>query len=148
LKMSTDETAYLTRLVQMHMRPAYLAHDYPPGPRAIYRYFRDAQGTGPDAVLLSLADHMAVRAPHPQPEQSQRRLNTSRLLLDSYCRQRAERVNPEPLIGGTRMMAEFGLRPGPQIGALLEGLREAQAAGEVADVNEALAWLTKHVVVE
>ena len=45
-------------------------------------------------------------------------------------------------------MAEFDLRPGPQIGALLEGLREAQAAGEVADVNEALAWVTQHVVVE
>ena len=63
LKMSADETAYLTRLVQMHMRPGDLAHDYPPGPRAIYRYFRDAQRTGPDVVLLSLADQMAVRAP-------------------------------------------------------------------------------------
>ena len=148
LKMSTDETAYLSRLVQMHMRPAYLAHDYPIGRRAIYRYFRDAQGVGLDALLLSLADHMAVRAPHPDRAQWRRRLDTMRVLLESYYRERSERVDPAPLIDGDRLMAEFGLRPGPQIGVLLEGLREAQAAGEVTDADDALAWLTQHVVVE
>jgi hypothetical protein len=148
LKMSADETAYLSRLVQMHMRPAYLAHDYPIGRRAIYRYFRDAQGVGLDALLLSLADHMAVRAPHPDRAQWRRRLDTMRVLLESYYRQRSERVDPAPLIDGDRLMAEFGLRPGPQIGVLLEGLREAQAAGEVTDADDALAWLTQHVVVE
>jgi hypothetical protein len=148
LRMSADETAYLTRLVRMHMRPAYLAHDFPPSPRAVYRYFRDAQGTGPDALLLSLADHMAVHAPQPQPELWQRRLDTLSLVLDSYYRRRSELVDPEPFIDGDRLMTEFGLRPGPQIGVLLEGLREAQAAGEVTDAQEALAWLTQHVVAE
>jgi predicted transcriptional regulator len=42
-------------------------------------------------------------------------------------------------------MAAFGLKPGPQIGQLIDGLREAQAAGEVTTENEALAWLTEHV---
>jgi tRNA nucleotidyltransferase/poly(A) polymerase len=148
LKMSSDETAYLYRLVQMHMRPAYLAHDFPASPRAVYRYFRDAQGAGPDALLLSLADHMAVRAPQPDPVQWQRRLDTVRLMLYDFFHQRAERIEPAPLIDGDRIMAEFGLRPGPQIGVLLEGLREAQAAREVTDVSEALAWLTRHVVME
>ena len=71
-----------------------------------------------------------------------------RVLLESYYRERSERVDPAPLIDGDRLMAEFGLRPGPQIGVLLEGLREAQAAGEVTDADDALAWLTQHVVVE
>jgi tRNA nucleotidyltransferase/poly(A) polymerase len=148
LKMSAAESAYLSRLVQMHMRPAYLAHDYPASWRAIYRYFRDAHGTGLDALLLSLADHMAVSAPHPQPAQWQRRLHTFRLLLDSYCNRHEKRVDPAPLVDGEHLMATFGLRPGPQVGALLEGLREAQAAGEVRDLEDALAWLTQHVVAE
>jgi poly(A) polymerase len=42
-------------------------------------------------------------------------------------------------------MAEFGLRPGPQVGALLEGLREAQAAGEVQTPDDARAWLVLNV---
>jgi hypothetical protein len=36
-------------------------------------------------------------------------------------------------------MAYFKLAPGPQIGALLEQLREAQAAGEIATPEEGLA---------
>jgi hypothetical protein len=37
-------------------------------------------------------------------------------------------------------MEAFSLKPGPRIGRLLEALREAQAAGEVATREEALAW--------
>lgn len=38
-------------------------------------------------------------------------------------------------------MSEFGLPEGPRIGSLLESLREAQAAGEVADREQALAFV-------
>jgi hypothetical protein len=37
-------------------------------------------------------------------------------------------------------MKHFGLKPGPQVGLLLEAIREAQAAGEVSDLKEALAF--------
>jgi tRNA nucleotidyltransferase/poly(A) polymerase len=145
LKMSADESAYLAQVVRMHMRPGLLSHDYPPTTRSIYRYFKDAQGTGADTVLLSMADHMAVRAPQPDPDSWARRLGTARLMLESYFRHRAERIEPAPLFDGRRIMAAFGLKPGPQIGQLIDGLREAQAAGEVTTENEALAWLTEHV---
>lgn len=36
-------------------------------------------------------------------------------------------------------MQELGLAAGPQIGLLLEAIREAQAAGEVTDRESALA---------
>jgi len=35
-------------------------------------------------------------------------------------------------------MSEFGLEPGPEIGRLLDAVREAQAAGEVANRDDAL----------
>ena len=37
-------------------------------------------------------------------------------------------------------MQALGLRGGPVIGQLLEGIREAQAVGELASPEEALAW--------
>jgi hypothetical protein len=49
------------------------------------------------------------------------------------------------LVDGQRIMSTFGLAPGPQIGALLKGLREAQAAGEVTNSDEALVWLAQRV---
>jgi len=145
LRMSADEIGYISRLVSLHMRPGYLSHTYPPSRRAVYRFFREVAGAGPDCVLLSLADYAAIRAGNTGLEPWERRLETAGLLLSTYFRERAERVDPPPLIDGRRIMSTFGLAPGPQIGALLEGLREAQAAGEVANFEEALAWLAPRV---
>jgi tRNA nucleotidyltransferase/poly(A) polymerase len=145
LRMSAHEIGYISRLVSLHMRLGYLAHTYPPSRRAVYRFFREAAGAGPDCVLLSLADYAAIRAGNTRLEPWARRLETAGLLLKTYFRERAERVAPPPLIDGRRIMSTFGLAPGPQIGALLEGLREAQAAGEVANSDEALAWLARRV---
>ena len=52
---------------------------------------------------------------------------------------------PVPLLNGKQVMAEFGLKPGPRIGELLEGLREAQATGEVDSETEAWAWLNRYL---
>jgi hypothetical protein len=147
LKFAGDEVAYVARLADQHMRPGFLTRDFPPTRRAIYRFFRDAESTGPDCVLLGMADNMATRAHAPDPEGWQRRLGTTRVLLDAYFRERQDRVSPTPLLNGTQVMAALDLRPGPQVGELLEQLREAQAAGEVVTVDEALAWLRNRVPV-
>jgi hypothetical protein len=42
-------------------------------------------------------------------------------------------------------MAEFGLKPGPRLGKLLEDLREAQAVGEVTTLEDARAWLAERI---
>lgn len=141
LKLSSEEVAYVARLTDQHMRPGFLAHDFPPSRRAIYRFFREAETTGPDCVLLSLADHMATRAAEQAGEHWERRLATSRILLEAYFRQRVDLVAPPPLVNGHQLMTRLGLAPGPRVGELLEGLRESQAAGEVLTVDEAWIWL-------
>jgi tRNA nucleotidyltransferase/poly(A) polymerase len=145
LKLSSDEVAYLARLVDGHMRPAQLAREYPLNRRAIYRYFRDLGAAGPDCVLLSLADHISIHAPKPDLTYSGRRLRTAQMLMEAYFRKRAECVNPPSLLNGHQVMAEFGLKPGPQIGQLLEELREAQAVGKVATPDEARTWLAQRL---
>ena len=145
LRLASAEIAYLAQMVNLHMRPGFLAHEYPPTLRAVYRFFRDAGTTGPDCALLSLADHMAYRAPSPDPTRWQQRLGTTRMLLDVFFRQRAERIEPAPLLDGRQLMIAFGLEPGPQVGELLEGLREAQAVGEVSTPEQALAWVAARI---
>jgi hypothetical protein len=51
-------------------------------------------------------------------------------LLTVYFDQ-PERVAPRPLINGHELMEALVLPPGPEVGRLLEAIREAQAAGEV-----------------
>jgi hypothetical protein len=43
-------------------------------------------------------------------------------------------------------MRYFHLRPGPEIGGILERLQEAQAAGEIATPDEALAMAATWVL--
>ena len=145
LKLAVDEIAYVSRLVNQHMRPGHLAHDYPPGRRALYRFFRDVDSNGPDCALLSLADHLATYAARPDVERWQRRLGTTRLILETYFQERSARVAPTPLLDGREIMAVTGLSPGPRIGELLEGLREAQAVGEVTTRDQALVWLKSEI---
>jgi hypothetical protein len=127
------------------MRPVHLARDFPPTARAIYRYYRDADTVGPDCALLGLADQMAMQAQDFVPETWQRRLATTRTLFDAYFRDHPRSVTPAALLNGRQVMAELDLKPGPRIGELLEGLREAQATGEVNSETEARAWLHHHV---
>jgi poly(A) polymerase len=59
-----------------------------------------------------------------------------------FCRQRLEwppeRLNPEPLIKGGDLL-NHGVKPGRQLGILLEKIRDAQLNGQVSTREEALA---------
>ena len=48
-------------------------------------------------------------------------------------------------MNGHQLMTEFGLKPGPQLGRLLDDLREAQAVGEVTTLEDARAWLAERI---
>ncbi len=143
LACAAHESAYVGLLVDEHMRPAHLARHYPPSRRALYRFFHAAGQSGPDVTLLSLADKMATRAPLAEADAAfwQDLLGVARQVFEAYFEAHAERVNPAPLLDGRAVMAELALSPGPQVGRLLDGLREAQAIGEVTTVEEARAWL-------
>ena len=54
-------------------------------------------------------------------------------------------VVPPKLIDGHILMDKLGLEPGPQLGVLLEAIREAQAAGEIQTADEALAFIRKRL---
>jgi len=60
-------------------------------------------------------------------------------LLLHWFERHEQTVAPPALVTGDDLMAELGLDPGPQIGRLLEAVRETQAAGEVTTREQALA---------
>ncbi len=111
-----------------------------PSRRVIYRFFRDTQGASLDLILLSLADLRATYE-HTLPEALWKaELDVCRILLENLWEHPAETVHPPPLLNGHEVMAIFGLDSGPLVGALLEALREGQAAGDVLTREEALAF--------
>jgi hypothetical protein len=131
---------WVKKIVAAHLRPGHLSRvQGPVTRRAVYRYFRDTGPAGVDVTLLSMADHLATYGPTLETERWARRLDVVELLLSHYFERHEEVVAPPPLITGRDLMAELGLEEGPVIGRLLAGVREAQASGEVATREEALA---------
>ena len=45
------------------------------------------------------------------------------------------------LIDGHDIIKAFGLEPGPELGRLLEAVREARAAGDISDRQQALDYV-------
>lgn len=138
LRFSSEEIKLVSRMIEHHLRPGQLANfAEPPTHRAIYRYFRDTAEVGIDTLFLSLADHLASRGPLLNPEDWRKHLSGIQYMV--ACRLEEEfRVVPPKLINGHDIMGTFGLKPGPQIGKLLELVREAQAEGKVRNKEEAL----------
>ena len=143
LRFTNVEVERVRLDVAHHMRPQQLA-DAKEGVtrRAAYRFFRDVGEAGVDVLLLALADHIATYGPDVQPERWGRRIKATGELLAEYWARLAENVAPPPLVSGHDLMSELGLPPGKRIGELLEAIREAQAAGEIATRESALALAT------
>jgi hypothetical protein len=66
-------------------------------------------------------------------------------MLGHYYERQAGDVAPPRLIGGRDLMTEFALQPGPQMGEILELVREAQVCGQVITREEALELVRSHL---
>jgi hypothetical protein len=85
-----------------------------------------------------MADLMATYGVTITPDRWQAEVNVCRQLLDAWFEHRIEYVHPERLLNGSDLMTALNLTPGPQIGVLLEAIRETQAAGEIFTREQAL----------
>jgi poly(A) polymerase len=139
LPLSNDEVQRLVRIVRHHMRPHHMAQTgKAPTRRTIYRYFRDCGPAGVDICLLSLADCLATYGAALPLDLWSNYLEVIYLLLHAYWEQRDELVSPPGLVNGYDLISELDLAPGPQIGQLLDLIREAQATGHVKNREQAL----------
>ncbi len=143
LRFSNDEADYVSKIVRNHMRPLLLQSTPPVTRRAVFRFFR---ATGPCGVAVSLfflADTLASAAADPAQDKWQAAVETVHSLLEGYFERPEEMIRPSPLLTGDDLIRDFRLSPGPQIGELLDALREAQAAGEVASRADAIALVER-----
>jgi putative nucleotidyltransferase with HDIG domain len=138
LRFSTGEATRVRTIVEAHSCPARLARGETVTRRTIYRYFRDTGDAGVETVLLGLADRLAAWGPDLEAARWGRLLEVAELLLHHFFERRQETVAPELPVDGHDLMHALDLEPGPEIGRLLDLLREAVAAGEVETEEEAL----------
>ena len=155
LRFSRQEISLAQVVVDAHMRPHLLDASFGEAPisrRALYRFFRDTGGRqldtlpGVDVVMLALADYQAIFGEDVPPNWDGYLRHAAQLLEFAFSDQGMEQSR-RPLVDGHTVMEYFSLTPGRQVGELLERLQEAQAAGEIATREDALAlaaeWVTE-----
>ncbi len=108
----------------------------------IERYFFADQKAGEELLMVMWADGSATVPPSGTPDLTNYRAMRERIAKLAEL-DRARKGLPPPLIDGRRIMAEFGVPPGPTVGRYLALVREAQLAGHVTTGDEAMAWLKR-----
>jgi poly(A) polymerase len=146
LRLSRQEQTRLATIIQHHMRPHLLNQTPKITRRAVYRFWRDTGPAGIDICLLALADYLATVGPTLSPPDWGAYLQGIDTLLNGYFAQDEGNVTALPaLVTGKDLIAQLDLAEGPQIGVLLEHIREAQAAGEISTPEEALNLARQHL---
>jgi poly(A) polymerase len=145
LRFSSRETDLVRGMIEAHMRPVQMAQQGPPSRKAVYRFFRDTGEAGIDTFFLSLADHLGTVGPRVDLDDWRQHVALVGYVLRKRLQEEGDVISPAKVIDGDDLMTELGLTPGPQLGELLEIVREAQAAGEVVTRDQAVALARRYL---
>ncbi|HET6867420.1 MAG TPA: HDIG domain-containing protein [Solirubrobacteraceae bacterium] len=135
LRASERLREHVAGLTRHHLRLGFLVHEAPLGRRAIYRYLRSCEPVQVDVTLLSVADRLATRG-RGSEEAIRRHLELAGVLLGEALAWRSG--PPRPPLRGDELARALGLRPGRELGRILNELEEASFAGEISSREQAI----------
>ena len=139
LRTSTSTAEFIALLARHHLRLGFLVHHRPLSRRDVYRYLRTCEPVEVEVTVLSVADRLATRGERTRDEAVESHLELAREIASEALAWREAEGPPAPPVRGDELIAELGIAAGPQVGELLERLREATFAGEIGAREEALA---------
>jgi putative nucleotidyltransferase with HDIG domain len=141
LRASEKLRQFLAGLTRNHLVLGFLVHERPLDRRTVYRYLHRCQPVEVEVTLLSCADRLATRGKNADAA-IEAHLDLARELMVEALRWRREGP-PEPPVRGDELARGLGITPGPELGSLLERLREARFTGEATTREEALELARK-----
>ncbi|MCC7530470.1 MAG: HDIG domain-containing protein [Candidatus Melainabacteria bacterium] len=141
MRWSRPIERFVTRLVELHLRPGQLFHQGPPTPKAINRFYRTVADDVPELMMVAFADLGATCGAGLSGENRENLEAGLISLMHGYRIFLEEIVTLKPLIGGHDIMQLLQLNPGPIVGELLKALEEARDLKEVVDRAQAEAFV-------
>ncbi|MBA3300457.1 MAG: HD domain-containing protein, partial [Thermoleophilaceae bacterium] len=138
LRVSGGVRELLAGIASHHLVLGFLVHDRPLDRRAVYRYLRRCAPVEVEVTLLSCADRLATRGANAEAGIASH-LELARELMGAALDWREQGGPPSLPLRGDELAHELGIDPGPELGELIEELREAVYAGEVSEAEEVVA---------
>ena len=162
LHYSRADIRLMCAMIGEHLRPSNLASNDILTQRGVYHFFRDLGEAAIPMLLLCWADYTSyvtdtqLRRILPKSAERMmtltqaerfknvgktlRHLQLLHFMLGQFF-DRPTTVKPIRVITGQDVMRVLGLKPGPQVGAILEAVAVAQVEGKIKTRKEALAFL-------
>jgi putative nucleotidyltransferase with HDIG domain len=138
LRTSTALREYLGHITRHHLRLGFLVHERPLSREAVYRYLTKTEPTSVETTLLTVADRLATRGRNAEVAIAAH-LELARDLMGEALDFRDRGGRPRSPVRGDVLARELGIDSGPELGELLERLREAAFTGEATTPEEAIA---------
>ena len=142
LRRLTDEASLIekvTVLVREHLRPSMLYNDREKvTPGAIRRLA--LRVSIPELLLVAEADHFG----RTTDDALRREFPAKQWLLDQASKLDVRDEKPKPFLKG-RHLLQLGMRPGPQMGKVLEEAFGLQLDGAILSLEDAKAWASQRL---
>ena len=136
LRTSERLSRFLEGVTRHHLVLGFLVHERPLDRRAVYRYLTRTSPVEVEVTLLSCADRLATRGKNAE-RAIDAHLDLARELMPAALEWRRDGPPRLPL-RGDELAREAGIEPGPELGRVIEELREAAYAGEIEDRDDAV----------
>ncbi|GAB5490270.1 MAG: HD domain-containing protein [Phototrophicaceae bacterium] len=135
LRLSNPEKKYLMATVAHYAITQTIDYN---SALDVHRFWFPLGDKGIDAILLGLADYLAMYGNELIQDDWLIQVERALMLFFAYYSQFDTVISPEPLLNGNDLMQELDLDGGRIIGDLLTHLREAQILGEITNRDDAL----------
>ncbi len=141
LKFSNKQIEYITQLIKYHIYPSGLVSSPDASEKAYMKFYRKMQDYVIDLIILAMSDRLSARGPMVTEEMVNTNINNLKELLNGFLKKRDEIVPLEKFLDGTDIMEILNIKQGPEIGDILNLLKEAQLNGLIRRKEEAVIFV-------
>lgn len=140
-KFSKKQIEYVKMLIKYHIYPSGLFCSEDVTDKAIMKFYRKMDGYVIDVILLAMADRLSARGEQITDEIVEKNINSLTKLLNDYLSIQKD-IKPLPkLLDGLDVMEILQIKQGPELGKIINELKEAQISGMVNNKQEAIDFV-------
>lgn len=141
MKFSKKQIEYISTMIKAHIYPSNVIDAPDLSDKVMMRYLRKMGTNVIDNIILAKADRLSARGEAITEEIVQKNLEGLDKLLDFYLEKR-ETMKPLPkLLDGIEIMQIKGIKQSPELGKIINALKEAQLNGDVNTKEEAIEFV-------
>ncbi len=140
-KFSKKQAEYIKTLIKFHIYPSGMVSSPDVTEKAKFKFFRKLEGFVIDDIILAMADRLSARGVQITDEMVNNNINALTDLLNLYLEQRKNIKPLEKLLDGTDIMEILHIKQGPELGKIINALKEAQISGDITTKTEAIDFV-------